>query len=77
MVDHSGIKLGERRMETQEETELILESNEKLRDAYTQGDFASVPNGMTKYFRTSLLWQIWRFIGINFRMTLMILKSHH
>jgi hypothetical protein len=34
------------------------------------------PMPLTLYLRRSLLWQLWRFVVINLRMTLMILKSH-
>lgn len=34
------------------------------------------PRPLTLYLRRSLLWQLWRFVVINLRMTLMILKSH-
>jgi len=34
------------------------------------------PRPFTLYLRRSLLWQLWRFLVINLRMTIMILKSH-
>jgi len=36
-----------------------------------------VPMGAQKFFRTCVLWQLVRFVVINFRMTILILKSHH
>lgn len=36
-----------------------------------------VPTGFVKFFRTCVLWQIVRFIAINIKMTIVILKSHH
>ncbi len=44
---------------------------------YSQNDFTPVPTKFTKYRRTSFLWQLYRFIVINFKMTILILKSHH
>lgn len=34
------------------------------------------PRRFTLWLRRSLLWQLWRFVVINLRMTVMILKSH-
>ena len=36
-----------------------------------------VPMGGQKFLRTCVLWQIVRFIAINIRMTMLIIKSHH
>ncbi|MEA3521704.1 MAG: hypothetical protein U9R50_01880 [Campylobacterota bacterium] len=36
-----------------------------------------IPLGTQKFFRTCVLWQIVRFIAINIKMTILILKSHH
>jgi hypothetical protein len=36
-----------------------------------------VPGGMVKFFRTCVIWQLIRFIAINIKMTIVILKSHH
>jgi len=36
-----------------------------------------MPMGFQKFMRTCVLWQIVRFIAINIRMTILILKSHH
>lgn len=35
------------------------------------------PTRVTLYLRRCVPWQIWRFIVINARMTIMIIKSHH
>lgn len=42
-----------------------------------QGFFATKPTAFTKFLRTNLLWQIFRFIRINFKMIKVIRKSHH
>lgn len=36
-----------------------------------------MPLGFQKWLRTCVLWQIVRFVAINIRMTILILKSHH
>jgi len=36
-----------------------------------------MPLGTQKFFRTCVLWQIVRFVAINIKMTILILKSHH
>ncbi|MEA2110628.1 MAG: hypothetical protein U9P71_01135 [Campylobacterota bacterium] len=36
-----------------------------------------VPLGTQKFLRTCVLWQAVRFIAINIKMTILILKSHH
>jgi len=36
-----------------------------------------VPTGFVKFFRTCVIWQFIRFIMINIKMTIVILKSHH
>jgi hypothetical protein len=36
-----------------------------------------MPLGFQKKMRTCVLWQIVRFVAINIRMTILILKSHH
>jgi len=41
-----------------------------------QGAFATKPTAFTRYRRTSLPWQIVRFIVINLKMMRVIWKSH-
>ncbi len=36
-----------------------------------------IPLGFRKFLRTCVVWQFIRFIAINIRMTVLILKSHH
>ncbi|MBM9548023.1 hypothetical protein JWG40_13405 [Leptospira sp. 201903074] len=64
-------------MKTNDSVELILLEKEELNSSYKPGDFAAVPNVKTIFFRTFLPWQLIRFIWINIRMVVMILKSHH
>ncbi len=46
-------------------------------EPYTAQSGTMVPLGMQKFLRTCVLWQIIRFIAINIRMTILILKSHN
>lgn len=36
-----------------------------------------IPMGTQKFLRTCVLYQLIRFVAINIRMTILILKSHH
>ena len=36
-----------------------------------------IPLGFRKFLRTCVIWQLIRFIAINIKMTVLILKSHH
>jgi len=44
---------------------------------YTQNSFTPIPSAFTKFRRTCVIWQFFRFIVINIKMTILILKSHH
>ena len=46
-------------------------------EPYTPEFETMVPTGVVKFLRTCVLWQIVRFIAINIKMTIVILKSHH
>jgi hypothetical protein len=43
---------------------------------YGQSHYAARPTARTLFFRTFLPWQLLRFVVINLRMTVMIVKSH-
>ncbi len=45
-------------------------------EPYTAEFETMVPTGMVKFFRTCVIWQFIRFIVLNIKMTLVILKSH-
>ncbi len=38
--------------------------------------YATKPTGFTRFLRTFLPWQIWRFIRINLKMLTIIRRSH-
>jgi len=46
-------------------------------DPYSPMAGTMVPLGFQKFLRTCVLWQLVRFVVINLRMTVLILKSHH
>lgn len=46
-------------------------------EPYTPQFGTMVPSGTQKFMRTCLIWQAVRFIAINIKMTVLILKSHH
>jgi len=46
-------------------------------EPYTPQFGTMIPSSGQKFLRKCVLWQIVRFIGINIRMTILILKSHH
>lgn len=49
----------------------------KNKEPYQQAYYPPVPTGFTKYMRTSFLWQLWRFLVINFKMLRLLMKSHN
>ncbi len=51
-------------------------SIEKHIKAYEPSFETMVPTPLVKFFRTCILWQIIRFIVINIKMILVVLKSH-
>jgi len=44
---------------------------------YSQNAYTPVPTGFTTFMRSCVVWQFFRFIVINIKMTVLILKSHH
>lgn len=38
--------------------------------------YATKPTAATRFWRTFLPWQMWRFLRINLKMTRLILRSH-
>ena len=47
------------------------------REPYQQAYYPPAPTGFTRYMRTSLIWQLFRFIVINFKILKLMMKSHH
>lgn len=42
----------------------------------TQAGFATQPTRFTRFLRTCILWQLFRFLVINLKMVRVISKSH-
>jgi len=42
-----------------------------------QAFFATRPTALTRFMRTFIPWQFWRFVVINVKMIRVIRKSHH
>ncbi|NTV73825.1 MAG: hypothetical protein HGA66_06420 [Holophaga sp.] len=47
------------------------------RSQRAQAFFATKPTALTRFLRTSIPWQMFRFLAINLKMVRIILKSHH
>lgn len=47
------------------------------KEPYQQGYYPPVPTGLTRYMRTSLIWQFVRFVVITLKMLRLMAKSHH
>jgi hypothetical protein len=61
---------------SKEPAEFIPKPEKEIVNAYTPGSFTTVPTAKVRFFRQCILWQLIRFLMINLRMTIMILKSH-
>ena len=46
----------------------------ETRKPYSQNYYPPIPTGTTKYFRTNLLWQFYRFVIINLKILRMVRK---
>ncbi|MDD5393903.1 MAG: hypothetical protein PHE17_12865 [Thiothrix sp.] len=49
----------------------------KNKEPYQQAYYPPVPTGITRYMRTSIIWQLYRFVIINLKMLKLMAKSHH
>lgn len=47
------------------------------KEPYQQAYYPPRPTGFTRFMRTCLLWQFWRFLVINLKMFKLMSKSHH
>ena len=47
------------------------------KDPYQQAYYPPAPTFITRYMRTSVLWQLYRFLVINVKMLKLMAKSHH
>ena len=46
------------------------------KEPYQQAYYPPAPTGFTRFMRTCVLWQVWRFIVINVKMLKLMAKSH-
>ena len=46
-------------------------------EPYTPQFGTMIPSSGQKFMRTCVIWQLVRFVAINIKMTILILKSHH
>ena len=49
----------------------------KNKEPYQQAYYPPQPTRFTRYMRTSLIWQFYRFMVINYKMMKLMSKSHH
>jgi hypothetical protein len=47
------------------------------KEPYQQAYYPPAPTGLTRYMRTSLIWQAFRFLVINLKILKLMGKSHH
>ena len=47
------------------------------KEPYQQAYYPPAPTGVTRYMRTSLVWQAIRFLVINFKILKLMSKSRH
>ncbi len=47
------------------------------REPYQQAYYPPAPTGFTRFMRTCLIWQFYRFLVINAKILRLIVKSHH
>lgn len=49
----------------------------KNKEPYQQAYYPPVPTGITRYLRTSVAWQLFRFVVINLKMLKLMSRAHH
>ncbi|MEN9502344.1 MAG: hypothetical protein RI964_1629 [Pseudomonadota bacterium] len=47
------------------------------KEPYQQAYYPPTPTAITRYMRTSILWQLYRFVVINLKMLKLMTRSHH
>jgi len=47
------------------------------KEPYQQAYYPPAPTGYTRFMRTCVLWQVYRFITINLKMLKLMANSHH
>lgn len=54
-----------------------MENKAFNKEPYQQAYYPPTPTGLTRYMRTSLIWQSIRFVVINLKILKLMTKSHH
>jgi len=54
-----------------------MSDNQTNREPYQQAYYPPVPTGFTRHMRANPIWQLWRFIVINWKMLKLLANSHH
>ncbi len=54
-----------------------MSNNAMNKEPYQQAYYPPMPTGFTRYMRTSLIWQLVRFMVINIKMLRLMSKSKH
>ncbi|NBC47853.1 MAG: hypothetical protein GVY22_07665 [Gammaproteobacteria bacterium] len=52
-------------------------SKPKNKEPYQQAYYPPVPTGFTRFMRSNLVWQFWRFLVINLKIFKLMFRSHH
>jgi hypothetical protein len=53
------------------------ETKPKNKEPYQQAYYPPVPTGFTRFMRSNLVWQFWRFLVINLKIFRLMFRSHH
>ena len=53
-----------------------MQKIEKVIKPYDQNFTTMVPTEFVKFFRTCVIWQAIRFVHINIKMIIVVMKSH-
>ena len=54
-----------------------MSDNITNREPYQQAYYPPKPTRFTRFMRTCVIWQLYRFIIINLKMIKLLAKSHH
>ncbi|MEA1892062.1 MAG: hypothetical protein U9N33_05045 [Campylobacterota bacterium] len=63
--------------EETKQTDCQHQSHVEHVEPYTPQYGTMIPSSGQKFMRTCVVWQVIRFIAINIKMTILIVKSHH
>lgn len=52
-------------------------ANEKVFPRYTEESYPPIPNGLTRFFRTCIAWQMVRFVILNLKIMRIVIGGHN